>query len=253
MIKRIAVILFSMTSLAGSGEGYSDETIKQTFIDYLRPRTVDKDFDSPGRKELIDVVQLRSDTNRLARLLVELARTNDAWYVDMAMWQLEKYATSEQLPFLYSCATNPASLSAPINSAVSDKAIRAILNVEGVTSNSVAILKDYLMKTWQSQYVHWDKTYNCEYLVNRMKKQVISSNVSNQVMNVFLQYANSNNICVEKIDKILIGFSNGYKISKRRLKCLRSVHTMGVDEYCINYVTNAIGELVAYPEADLPE
>ena len=72
-------------------------------------------------------------------------------------------------------------------------------------------------------------------------------------MNVFLQYANSNNICVEKIDKILIGFSNGYKISKRRLKCLRSVHTMGVDEYCINYVTNAISELVVYPEADLPE
>ena len=34
---------------------------------------------------------------------------------------------------------------------------------------------------------------------------------------------------------------------------LRSAYGLGVSQYQIAYVTNAINELVAYPEADLPE
>lgn len=242
MIKRIAVILFSMTSLVGSGEGYSDETIKQTFIDYLRPRTVDKDFDSPGRKELIDVVQLRSDTNRLARLLVELARTNDAWYVDMAMWQLEKYATSEQLPFLYSCATNPA---------IGHKAMKAVLNVEGITSNSLESLGRYFALTNTIENADHPRAELCARVMHLSKvNRLCNSSISN-IVNTYMLSKDCNGYW---FDTICIKNDATYKFSKRRLAFLRGVVTNAVQwEFQINYVTNAIKELVAYPEADLPE
>ena len=44
-----------------------------------------------------------------------------------------------------------------------------------------------------------------------------------------------------------------YRLSKRRLPVLRGVQENGIDEYDIFYVTNAINELVAYPEVDLPD
>ena len=34
---------------------------------------------------------------------------------------------------------------------------------------------------------------------------------------------------------------------------MRSVFNLGVSQFQIAYVTNAINELVAYPEAELPE
>ena len=44
-----------------------------------------------------------------------------------------------------------------------------------------------------------------------------------------------------------------YRMSRRRLAVLRSVRDLEINSYQLNYVTNAINELVAYPEADLPE
>lgn len=44
-----------------------------------------------------------------------------------------------------------------------------------------------------------------------------------------------------------------YRLSKRRLRVLRSVFELGLNKYNEMFVTNAINELVAYPEADLPE
>ena len=44
-----------------------------------------------------------------------------------------------------------------------------------------------------------------------------------------------------------------YTMSKRRLAALLSVQSLGVGEWLTNYIAQAIRELEAYPEANLPE
>ena len=55
------------------------------------------------------------------------------------------------------------------------------------------------------------------------------------------------------IDTALIDADNTYRHSKRRLADLRAAYPRCFNEYQTNYVTNAINELVAYPEANLPD
>ena len=58
---------------------------------------------------------------------------------------------------------------------------------------------------------------------------------------------------VMDVDAVFIETDSTYRNSKRRLAVLRSAYGLGVSQYQIAYVTNAINELVAYPETDLPE
>ena len=44
-----------------------------------------------------------------------------------------------------------------------------------------------------------------------------------------------------------------YRFSKRRLNVMRSAQNRCWNAMLTNYVTNAINELVAYPEANLPD
>ena len=71
--------------------------------------------------------------------------------------------------------------------------------------------------------------------------------------NCALRYARSANRYVMDVDAVFIETDSTYRNSKRRLAVLRSAYGLGVSQYQIAYVTNAINELVAYPEADLPE
>ena len=53
-----------------------------------------------------------------------------------------------------------------------------------------------------------------------------------------------------------IGFSNAdpaYEHSKRRLSVLRAVLPLCNNDFLLSYTTNAINELVAYPESALPD
>ena len=50
--------------------------------------------------------QCEGDTNRFARLLCELAQTNDVRIADRMIRCLGRHGTTAQLPFLYSMATN---------------------------------------------------------------------------------------------------------------------------------------------------
>ena len=193
--------------------------------------------------ELIDVLNINGDTNRLARLLAELAQTNSAWYAKMAMWQLEKYGTPAQLPFLYSCATNHA---------VANSAMKAMLRIEGVTSNSVEIVQRYLDITNVSESVHWDHVE-----VFKMMFGVLGDNATASdkelVLGCIMRHAPDNRRCPRQLDEVILSEDTGYRFSKRRLSVLRGVHLRGLNEFQLPYVTNAINELVAYPEANLPD
>lgn len=193
--------------------------------------------------ELIDVLNINGDTNRLARLLAELAQTNSAWYAKMAMWQLEKYGTPAQLPFLYSCATNPA---------VANSAMKAMLRIEGVTSNSVEMVRRYLEITNVSESVHWDHVEVFKMMFDMLGDNAPPSD-KELVLGCIMRHAPENRRCPRQLDEVILSADTGYRFSKRRLSVLRGVYLRGLNEFQLPYVTNAISELVAYPEANLPD
>ena len=63
----------------------------------------------------------------------------------------------------------------------------------------------------------------------------------------------SQNVYHDWLDAGLVRADPSFRRSKRRLRALRAIAVRETDQRDLAYVTNAIAELVAYPEADLPE
>ena len=182
-----------------------------------------------------------TDTNRFARLLAEVAQTNNNWVAQDAISSLGVYGTSAQLPFLYSMATNE------LHGAT---AVKSILRLEGVTSNSVDVTGMYLSMT---NIIQRDRSEICSFFFNAVKTSDVSAALKERGECVALRYAGTANLYFRRMDEAMISTEPAYRLSKRRLAVLRSAYGLGVSQYQIAYVTNAINELVAYPEADLPE
>ena len=66
-------------------------------------------------------------------------------------------------------------------------------------------------------------------------------------------FAANVNQCHKWLDDAIMRHDASYRYSRRRLAVLRSVYSRGINQYSYSYVTNAINELVAYPEANLPD
>ena len=182
-----------------------------------------------------------TDTNRFARLLAEVAQTNNNWVAQDAISSLGVYGTSAQLPFLYSMATNEQH---------GATAVKSILRLEGVTSNSVGVTGMYLSMT---NIIQRDRSEICSFFFNAVKTSDVSAALKERGECVALRYAGTANLYFRRMDEAMISTEPAYRLSKRRLAVLRSAYELGVSQYQIAYVTNAINELVAYPEADLPE
>ena len=185
--------------------------------------------------------QCEGDTNRFARLLCELAQTNDVRIADRMIRCLGRHGTSAQLPFLYSMATNEQH---------GATAVKSILRLEGVTSNSIDVTGMYLSMTNVDFEYRADA---CKALLRAAAPSCVTTGICQMARNCALRYARSANRYVMDVDAVFIETDSTYRNSKRRLAVLRSAYGLGVSQYQIAYVTNAINELVAYPEADLPE
>jgi len=257
----VAVLAVGATFSARSS---SDAELTDRIVGYLRPRCGGNHIRDEREPELIEVLDIQGDTNRLARLLAELAHTNDNWNASMALWQLEKYGTSEQLPFLYSCATNPA---------VGDRAVKAVLRIEGVTSNSLNAVHDYLFST---NRLAFDKigrrSAEC---CDLFKKVFNDNNLASYrpiVLEMATNYLQNVELMPNALDEELCAADGGFSQSKRRLAILRTAKQRVAAEledaansndevwrrtHCYtfqtNYLQNAINELVAYPEENLPD
>jgi len=73
------------------------------------------------------------------------------------------------------------------------------------------------------------------------------------VMDVALDFAQNVNTMHISLDEALVGADPSYRYSKRRLAVMRAAQMNCINQTLTNYVTNAINELVAYPEAELPD
>lgn len=186
-----------------------------------------------------------NDTNRVVSLMKQLVAEGAArvGITRFYLSEIGKYGTSSDLPFLYQRVSETN---------LCETATKAILKIEGLTTNSLmrftTLIPDELPGVWNPWPVHaWCR------LLEASKKFPADSEIRALTMSNAVQYATRQRESVELFDGCLKHADPTYRMSKRRLAVLRSVRDLGVNEYQTNYVTNAINELVAYPEANLPE
>ena len=183
-----------------------------------------------------------TDTNRFARLLAEVAQTNNNWVAQDAISSLGVYGTSAQLPFLDSMATNE-------QHGVS--AVESILQLEGVTSNSLEVADRCLSMT--NVQARMERENLCLFMLDGFANAHSNSGVRNDVERCVLCFARRSGLYNEHFDGCLSVRIPGYQFSKRRLNVLRDAERNMIIRFNKAFITNAINELVSYPEADLPE
>ena len=164
---------------------------------------------------------------------------------ELAMWQLEKYATPAQLPFLYSCATNPV---------LGRTAVESVLRVEGVTSNSLAVVADYLTATnLFTRQQAYDRAICCAEFIREATAPSVPAEQKERALLIARNFAANVNTSNSVVDKALLDADSTYRYSVRRLSVMRAAYPRCFNEYQTNYVANAISELVDYPESELPD
>ena len=244
---RLVSVLVLLPIYSCFGGEPSDEAVKQGVIKFLMPRCGGGNVDGnePPDPELTEYFGPGVDTNRLARILVEVAQTNNAWYSEMAMRELVKYGSVEQLPFLYSCVTNPA---------IGDLAVKTVLRIEGITSNSVSSAQRYFALTNVPDSVDRSRTSICADLITLSGLDGVDASWRSNAMGVAARFIAAPDCNAYWLDRLLLECDASYQHSKRRLANLRNSVAYATQwDFIYNYVTNAINELVAYPEANLPD
>ena len=236
--------IYTMMSFAENAS-YSDQDVKAD-IEYYCSLRHPQDFGSLVERAF---AKSGSDNDRFSRILGEFAIENYGLKNGLASrWAIDKiaqYGTTNSLPFLYSCATNPV---------CGDCAIKSIIAIEGVTSNSIAAAQSYLSNT-NAFSSETEERYA------EVCKQIVSSTFGSDsyvayrpcVLAAALDFARNVNTMNVGVDGALIKADPTYRFSKRRLSVMRGALLRLVNEVLSNYVSNAINELLAYPESELPD
>jgi len=240
-VRVVAMIsaLGAMWLALGDVVAYTDAQIKERYVFADRCEHVEDSRNHVRRAWTM----AEDDTNRFARVLRELA-VEDTNRTERVIRSLRFYRTPQSLPFLYSYSTNAL---------YGADALRAIFAIEGVTSNSVAAAQGYLALTNDVVLVHRGGATVCADLVRCAKVDGVDATCRSNALDIVNYFAMTSNKNYYWLDSLLMKDDPTYRFSKRRLAVLRSADLPSLYSYQVNYVTNAINELVAYPEANLPD
>ena len=225
------LIVFMMQVSLANTEILSDNEIKQKIIRFIAPVCAESMIDG----ELIDTYYINGNTNRLLRILSDMVKTNDEWICTQTMFEYSKYATKSELPFLYSCATNWFR---------GEYAMSAILRIEGVTTNSLSVMENFLSLTnISSSGLQRRDEICCDFIRHEWARTTEEDELRKSVKDVVYKYASHDNQCHEWLDKALMKGDDTYRYSQRRLNVFTSITNRWINPYSYNYVTNAIKEL----------
>ena len=220
---------------------FTDGEIKSKIVRYISPVCAESLPSVP----LVDTYYIKGDTNRMLRLLSELIHTNDEWYCSRSMTHYGKYAGVSELPFLYTCATNPV---------CGWRSLDAIFRIEGVNSNSLSAVKRYLSMT---NGFTVDNNKERGRFAEKFLQMIFSSDEFSQYRNeafgMVYNYGKDLNILHVSIDESLMSADDAYKNSKRRLDAMRNSRSRCISDFLTNYVEGVIKELEKYPEEKLAD
>ena len=237
-----AIVLAGMVhgARASSNVVYDDAAVSREFI-YTKGFFCGNDRPIKSSLDWILETCCRNDTNRYVRVAKETASTNDS-VMAMAVRIVRQHGGAQDVPFLYACTNNRTCVAS---------ALTAILQLGGLTQEAVDAASAYIAGT-NTYHVMDRNDVACE-LFRAAAVSSTGVNLKDIAASNALHFAGSS----ADVDYNDMGFrasDPSYKYSKRRLCVLRSVLPLCQGhEGLMNYATNAINELVAYPESALPD
>ena len=239
MIKIIMMLITSAVVLFSALASSSDEELRYTLC--RATQYIDNPHGSRAAVRYA-IQQAGGDSNRVVSLMKQMIgegseSSTAAFYIT----EIGKYGTTNDIPFLYRqvAATN-----------LCETVTRAILAIEGLTTNSVATVTSLLPSDSART---WDAVCARCLLLEESEKSPSASPAKAMVLANALDYASGLTNYVDILDGSITRVDPSYRMSKRRLGVLRAVQNLGVNEWQTNFVATAIRELEAYPEANLPE
>ena len=185
------------------------------------------------------------DSNALVRIAKEMSVTHTNLVVYM-MGIVRRYGTVDDLPFLYSHVAK--------HEPHSGVAVTYLLQMEGLTTNSFAAIQGMLLTVTNASNAYSSPDFasgranSCRKLLRYAFERNPQDDLCDLARSVALDYARQDNREVIWLDDGFCRWYPGYQYSTNRLDVLRSVLALGVNEFQIGYVTNAIHEI----EAQLP-
>ena len=184
-----------------------------------------------------------NDTNRVVSLMKQLVDegTKRKGALRFYISEIGKYGTSSDLPFLYQGVAS---------SNLCEDATMAVLRIEGLTTNALTQITTLLPA---GRDCAWSVMCSHAWLLEYARKLPDGSPLRALTVSNAVQHAFRETAYPSSFDKSLRLTDPTYAISKRRLAALRSVQSLGVGAFQTNFVAQAIRELEAYPEANLPE
>ena len=239
-IALVAIVCLAGQSVFAQAPAHSDDEVKAQFVKAGTFRHAE--FINAAYQRAFNMAD--GDTNRYARILREIAveNTNET---EWAIVSLGQYRTPQSLPFLYSYATNATCGAC---------ALKSIFAIEGVTSNSVAATQGYLTITNAfTQQMDYNRSDVCEWLLKEVSTSPNLAYLKPACLTAAVDYAQNVSIMHKSLDEAICAADPTYQHSKRRLAVMRSAQNRCWNPMLTNYITNAINELVAYPEANLPD
>ena len=240
-MKKLLAIVFAAFAFALLGDDvvYQDEDVRRTLS--MSCCVIDNSGKINRMRNHALSVQCGNDTNRFARIVCELAHTNNVIMARAMIGLLGTYGSAEHVPFLVSQTTNEV---------YAARAINSIFRIEGATSNAIAVADVYMSRT---------------NVMNRSRYEVARSVVQHCIFDgqpssirqfasqSVLRFMSEDNIYHTWMDQLMIDSDPTYRYSRRRLSVLRAVVARASADPDMTYVTNAINELIAYPGENLPE
>jgi hypothetical protein len=149
------------------------------------------------------------------------------------------------LPFLYSYATNAQ---------YGAYSLKSIFAIEGVTSNSVSAMQGYLAITNDvTPQMDYNRSDVCEWLLKEVSSSPNLAFLKPTCLTASVDYAQNVSIMHKSLDEAICAADPTYRCSKRRLAVMRSAQHRCWNQMLTNFVANAINELIAYPEENLPD
>lgn len=201
-------------------------------------------IDNPqmARDELTYALSLcGSDTNRFVEEVKVVIGDVDASRKSRLLREVGVYGSVADMGFLATCATNET---------CGASAIRAMIDISGLTSNVI----NTAMSVCSNRIVDCDeKVQICAAVWKKACALEANPAIADYARSRIMEYAATAGENVSWLDFHLCSIDQVYRYSNRRLAVLRAVNELPIDVDQRNFVTNAINELVAYPERALTD
>ena len=212
----------------------SDREIKDTLISATAPIC---DYDAKRKVYDRAVSLCAGDDARFSRIVVEIARERPD-RLPWALCALANHGSTENLPFLheYTNDTNYAAL-----------AVRAIVCIEGINVDSVGLVDSMMNKNLKNEH---DKYSLCAAVAYAGKRKGVTTGNRNLAVSALKRYSRTIPVTALWADGFLLSLDPDYETSDDRKALLREVAERRVNDYQIDYATNALKRIDAKIQAE---